>query len=74
MNPFKMNHTFKHYLNYQSIPFTNHFLNSLPQNSLSELSNLLFDYKIPNITVRLETEDLTEIPYPAIAYLADEEF
>ncbi len=74
MNPFKMTSTIKYYLNSQSIPFTNHFLNSLPQNSLSALSNLLFDYQIPNMTVRLEAEDLTEIPYPAIAYLADEEF
>ncbi|MFT6961814.1 MAG: putative membrane protein [Flammeovirgaceae bacterium] len=69
-----MSQLLKHYLNSQSISFTNHYLNPLPQNSLSTLSNLLFDYKIPNMTVRLEAEDLSEIPYPAIAYLADEEF
>ncbi|MFT6961811.1 MAG: putative membrane protein [Flammeovirgaceae bacterium] len=69
-----MTSTFKHYLNSQAIPFTSHFLNSLPQNSLSALSNILFDYKIPNMIVRLEAEDLTDIPYPAIAYLADGEF
>jgi hypothetical protein len=69
-----MTSTIKYYLNSQSIPFTNHFLNSLPQNSLSALSNTLFDYKIPNMTVRLEAKDLTDIPYPAIAYLEDGEF